>query len=119
MDDVSGAVHFCAVKYSFSDITQFYVLMIARIIPAFLHPVFWAVATVAASKQLTKRCAQSGIGGIGRVNIATVLGVPLQPMLAELINWKASFLVSGVINLIAFVALMAFVPSMPVTEKQS
>ena len=99
---------------------NFTVLMIARIIPAFLHPVFWAVATVAAAKQVEPKDAPKAVSVVlAGLSVATVLGVPITTYVAELINWKASFVVSGVINLIAFVALMAFVPSMPVTEKQS
>jgi predicted MFS family arabinose efflux permease len=99
---------------------NFTVLMIARILPAFLHPVFWAVATVAASKQVEPKDAPKAVSVVlAGLSIATVLGVPITTYVAELINWKASFVVSGVINLIAFAALAAFVPSMPVTEKQS
>jgi DHA1 family inner membrane transport protein len=99
---------------------NFTVLMIARILPAFLHPVFWAVATVAASKQVEPKDAPKAVSVVlGGLSIATVLGVPITTYISELINWQASFYVSGVINLIAFAALLAFVPSMPVTEKQS
>lgn len=99
---------------------SFTVLMIARILPAFLHPVFWAVATVAAAKQVEPKDAPKAVSVVlAGLSVATVLGVPLTTYVSELINWKASFWVSGVINLIAFAALSAFVPSMPVTEKQS
>jgi multidrug resistance protein len=99
---------------------NFTVLMIARILPAFLHPVFWAVATVAASRQVEPKDAPKAVSVVlAGLSIATVLGVPLTTYVSELINWKASFWVSGVINLVAFAALAAFVPSMPVTEKQS
>jgi DHA1 family inner membrane transport protein len=99
---------------------NFTVLMIARILPAFLHPVFWAVATVAAAKQVEPKDAPKAVSVVlGGLSVATVLGVPITTYISELINWQASFVVSGVINLIAFVALLAFVPSMPVTENQS
>jgi predicted MFS family arabinose efflux permease len=99
---------------------NFTVLMIARILPAFLHPVFWAVATVAASKQVEPKDAPKAVSVVlGGLSVATVLGVPITTYISELINWQASFVVSGVINLIAFAALLAFVPSMPVTEDQS
>lgn len=99
---------------------NFTVLMIARILPAFLHPVFWAVATVAASKQVEPKDAPKAVSVVlGGLSVATVLGVPITTYISELINWQASFYVSGIINLIAFAALLAFVPSMPVTEKQS
>lgn len=99
---------------------NFTVLMIARILPAFLHPVFWAVATVAASKQVEPKDAPKAVSVVlGGLSIATVLGVPITTYVAELFNWKASFLLSGVINLIAFAALALFVPSMPVKEHTS
>jgi MFS transporter, DHA1 family, inner membrane transport protein len=99
---------------------NFTVLMTARILPAFLHPVFWAVATVAASKQVEPKDAPKAVSVVlGGLSVATVLGVPITTYISELINWQASFVVSGVINLIAFAALLAFVPSMPVTEDQS
>jgi multidrug resistance protein len=99
---------------------NFTVLMIARILPAFLHPVFWAVATVAAAKQVEPKDAPKAVSVVlGGLSVATVLGVPITTYISELVNWQASFVVSGVINLIAFVALLAFVPSMPVTENQS
>jgi predicted MFS family arabinose efflux permease len=99
---------------------NFTVLMIARILPAFLHPVFWAVATVAAAKQVPPEDAPKAVSVVvAGLSVATVLGVPITTYIAELVNWRASFILSGVINLGAFVALAAFVPSMPVTEKTS
>jgi predicted MFS family arabinose efflux permease len=99
---------------------NFTVMMIARILPAFLHPVFWAVSTVAASKQVPPKDAPKAVAVVlAGLSIATVLGVPITTYVSELFNWRASFLLSGAINLVALGALMAFVPSMPVTEKQS
>ncbi|RFM27411.1 MFS transporter [Deminuibacter soli] len=99
---------------------NFTVLMIARILPAFLHPVFWAVATVAASKQVEPKDAPKAVSVVlGGLSIATVLGVPITTYVADVFNWQTSFVVSGIINLVAFAALVLFVPSMPVTEDTS
>lgn len=99
---------------------NFTVLMIARILPAFLHPVFWAVATVAASKAVEPKDAPKAVSVVlAGLSIATVLGVPITTYVADLFNWKASFVLSGIINLIAFAALALFVPSMPVDEHVS
>ncbi|MRG45527.1 MFS transporter [Chitinophaga sp. SYP-B3965] len=96
---------------------NFTVLMIARILPAFLHPVFWAVATVAASKQVEPKDAPKAVSVVlGGLSVAAVLGVPITTYVAELYNWQASFILSGLINLIALAGLMAFIPSMPVKE---
>lgn len=100
--------------------TSFAMMMIARIIPAFLHPVFWAVSTVAAAKQVEPKDAPKAVSIVsGGLSVATVLGVPITTYVAEIFNWQASFILAGVINLIAFAALLVFVPSMPVTEKVS
>lgn len=99
---------------------NFTVLMIARIIPAFLHPVFWAVAMTAASKQVEPKDAPKAIAIVmAGLSIATVLGVPLTTYVADLFSWRASFVLSAVINLFAFAALAIYVPSMPVNEKRA
>jgi len=99
---------------------SFTVLMIARILPAFLHPVFWAVAMTAAAKQAGPKDAPKAIAIVmGGLSVATVLGVPLTTYMADLFTWRASFVVSAVINLLAFGALYFFAPSMPVTDVQA
>ncbi len=100
--------------------SSFTMLMIARILPAFLHPVFWAVAMTAAAKQAGPKDAPKAIAIVmGGLSVATVLGVPLTTYMADLFNWRASFIVSAAINLLAFGALYLFAPSMPVNEKQA
>ncbi len=99
--------------------SSFTMLMIARILPAFLHPVFWAVAMTAAAKQAGPKDAPKAIAIVmGGLSVATVLGVPLTTYVADLFNWRASFIVAALINLLAFGALFLFAPSMPVSESQ-
>jgi predicted MFS family arabinose efflux permease len=98
---------------------NFTILMIARVLPAFLHPVFWAVAMTAAAKQAGPKDAPKAIAIVmAGLSVATVLGVPLTTYMADLFNWRASFIVSAAINLLAFGALYLFAPSMPVNESQ-
>lgn len=93
--------------------------MIERILPAFLHPVFWAVSMTAASKQAGPKDAPKAIAIImGGLSVATVLGVPLTTYMADLFSWRASFVLSALINLLACGALTLFVPSMPVDRRQ-
>jgi DHA1 family inner membrane transport protein len=99
---------------------NFTVLMVARILPAILHPIFWAVATVAAAKQVETKDAPKAVSiVVGGLTLATVLGVPLTTYIADLAGWRASFFLSGTINLIAFIALLAFIPSMPGKQEAS
>jgi predicted MFS family arabinose efflux permease len=94
--------------------------MIARILPAFLHPVFWAVSMSVAAKQAGPKDAPKAISIVmSGLSIATVVGVPLTTYAAELFNWQASFLIAGLINLISFAGLALMVPSMPVSKDAS
>lgn len=98
---------------------NFTILMIARILPAFLHPVFWAVAVTAAAKQTGPKDAPKAVAIVmAGLSLATVLGIPLTTYIANVFNWRISFVVSSVINLLAFTALALFSPSMPVAPEQ-
>jgi predicted MFS family arabinose efflux permease len=100
--------------------TSFTMLLLARILPAFLHPVFWSVAMVAAAKQVPPQDAPKAVSIVfAGLSVATVLGVPLTTYAATLFNWQASFLLAGLINLVSFLGLAFFFPSMPVSEKLS
>ncbi len=99
---------------------NFTVLMVARILPAFLHPVFWAVAMSVAAKQAGPKDAPKAISIVmSGLSIATVLGVPLTTYAADLFNWQASFFIAGFVNLIAFAGLASMIPAMPVKEDAS
>jgi len=97
---------------------SFAFLMIARILPAFLHPVFWAVAASVAAKEAGPKDAPKAVATVmAGLSIATVLGVPLTTYMADLFNWQASFYLAGLINLIAFAGMALLVPSMPVKRE--
>jgi predicted MFS family arabinose efflux permease len=100
---------------------NFEVLMMARLIPAFLHPVFWSVATVAAAKLVPPEDAPKAVGIVfAGMSVATVLGIPISTYISGLYGWRSSFLLGGAINLAAFICLAMFVPSMPpASEKLS
>jgi predicted MFS family arabinose efflux permease len=96
---------------------SFAFLMIARILPAFLHPVFWAVAASVAAREAGPKDAPKAVATVmAGLSIATVLGVPLTSYMADLFNWQASFFLAGLINLIALAGMLLLVPSMPVSR---
>lgn len=99
---------------------SFAFMMIARILPAFLHPVFWAVAASVAAKEAGPKDAPRAVATVmAGLSIATVLGVPLTTYMADLFSWHASFYLAAFINLIAFAGMILLVPSMPVAKVQS
>jgi len=95
---------------------DFTVLMIARILPAFLHPLFWNISLAAAFKENGPKGVSTVMTGL---SIATVLGVPITTYAADFFsNWQASFFLSSIISLIAFLGLLLFVPSMPAPKER-
>lgn len=96
---------------------NFTVLMIARILPAFLHPLFWNISLAAAFKESGSKAVSIVMSG---VSIATVMGVPITTYAAEFFNnWQASFFLASFISLIAFIGMLLFVPSMPSPKKEA
>lgn len=59
---------------------NFTVLMIARVLPAFLHPLFWNISLAAAFKESGSKAVSIVMSG---VSIATVMGVPITTYAAE------------------------------------
>jgi predicted MFS family arabinose efflux permease len=97
--------------------TNFTMLMVARVLPAFLHPLFWNISMAIAFKQGGAKAVSIVMAGL---SLATVLGVPLTTYAADLFNnWQASFYVGSLISLIAFLGLLFFVPSMPASKDKT
>lgn len=97
--------------------TNFTMLMIARILPAILHPLFWNISIAIAFKEKGAKGVSTVMLGL---SLATVLGIPMTTYAADLFhNWKASFFLSSAISFIAFVGLLLFIPSLPAEKEKS
>ncbi|MEK3910119.1 MFS transporter [Paenibacillus sp. FSL H7-0331] len=99
---------------------NFTVLLIARIIPAFLHPVYFSVAFTAAANSVSKDQVPKVISKVFMgVTAGMVIGTPITSFIADVMSLEASLWFFAVVNAIAFVTILAFIPSMPVKEKLS
>ncbi|NLR64392.1 MFS transporter [Chitinophaga varians] len=99
----------------------FWLLLAARMLPAFLQPVYIATAIAAATGTANKKDQHKMmaivLGGIG---IATITTVPFSTYIADIFNsWQASFVVQGIISLTALCCIWFVLPAMPAKEKQS
>ncbi|MBV8256016.1 MAG: MFS transporter [Chitinophaga sp.] len=98
----------------------FWLLMLVRILPAFLQPVYIAsalsVAINGADKAKENELMSIVFAGVA---IAMVTTVPFATWLASLYNWQYSFLVQLIVSIIAVVAIYTVLPSMPVQEEKS
>ncbi|WP_160137791.1 MFS transporter [Chryseobacterium sp. c4a] len=98
----------------------FWLLMIVRILPAFLQPVYIATALSVAvnGADNTKKNELMSIVFSG-VAIAMVTTVPFATWISGLYSWEYSFMIQAIISLIALMIIHFLLPAMPVNEKKS
>lgn len=100
--------------------TSFPLLLFARILPAFFHPIFFSVAMATAAGTAAPGDGPKAVSLVfSGVSIGTVLGVPLIAFFTDLFSWEAAFLISALINLITLLLLWKILPSMPVSHRLS
>lgn len=98
---------------------NFWLLLAARILPAFFHPVFWSIALSAAAGMVPEKEAPKAVGVVfGGFTIASILGVPIATLMADVFNWQSSFVLYAIINLASFVGLLLFLPHIPAPDKK-
>jgi len=98
----------------------YWLLMLVRILPAFLQPVYIAAAlAVAVSKADKKRENELMSIVFSGVAIAMVTTVPFATWLASLWSWEYSFMVQSFVSIVALTGIYFALPSMPVKEKKS
>ncbi len=99
---------------------NFYVLLVVRVLPAFFHPVYCAMAfTVAAG--LAKHGEEPKM--VAKINMGVaagmVAGVPISNFLAEQFSLAASMGFFALVTLLVMLATLWFMPSLPVKERLS
>ncbi|MFD2938610.1 MFS transporter [Flavobacterium notoginsengisoli] len=98
----------------------FWLLMLIRILPAFLQPVYIATALAVAVSQSDKKRENELMSIVfSGVAIAMVTTVPFATWLAGLWSWEYSFMVQSIVSIIALAGIYFVLPSMPVKEKKS
>ncbi|MEK4142200.1 MFS transporter [Paenibacillus odorifer] len=100
--------------------TMFEVMLIFRIIPAIFHPVFFSVALVTAAQLVPPEKSTKAVTKVfAGITVGFAFGVPLTSYLADKISLEVAFLFGAVVSIIAFLGILAWLPSMPVKEKMS
>ncbi|AWV33537.1 MFS transporter [Paenibacillus odorifer] len=100
--------------------TMFEVMLIFRIIPAIFHPVFFSVALVTAAQLVPPEKSTKAVTKVfAGITVGFAFGVPLTSYLADKISLEVAFLFGAFVSIIAFLGILAWLPSMPVKEKMS
>lgn len=100
--------------------TNFTFAIIARVIPAFLHPVYISIALTAAASSVSEKEIPKAVSKvIMGVSAGIVLGVPITTFIASIASIDAAMTFFAIVNAVAFIGVLLFVPSMPVRERLS
>ncbi|MFF2962180.1 MFS transporter [Streptomyces sp. NPDC057963] len=100
--------------------TQYEVMLAFRVVPALFHPVFFAVALATAARMVPAEDATRATTTVfGGVTVGFAFGVPLTSYLAEHVSLPSAFWFGALVNLIAFLGILRFVPPMPVGQRVS
>lgn len=99
---------------------NFAILLIARVVPAFFHPIYCSLAFTVAAASVSKEEAPRAVSKvIIGVSGGMVLGVPVSSFIASTTSLGMAMIFFAIVNAIAFIATLIFVPSMPVKERLS
>ena len=98
----------------------FWLLMIVRMLPAILPPVYIATA-IAAAVSSGEKSQENQLMGIvlGGIALAMVTTVPFATYLASIFTWQISFFVQAIVSLLALVAIFRIMPDGDIPEKKS
>lgn len=100
--------------------SNFTILLIARALPAFLHPVYVSMAFTVAAASVSKEKAPKAVAKVFiGVSAGMVLGVPVTSYIASEVSFTMGMMFFTMVNALVFIATLLFVPSMPVKEKLS
>lgn len=100
--------------------SNFSILLIARVIPAFFHPIYCSLAFTVAASSVSKEEAPKAVSKVFiGVSAGMVVGVPIASFIVSVTSLQMAMVFFAIVNAIAFIATWIFVPSMPVEERLS
>lgn len=100
--------------------SNFAVVLTARLIPAFFHPIYCSLAFVVAASLVDKKNVPQAISKVMMgVSAGIVIGIPVTSFIANTFSYQTAMLFFTLMNIIALVLTLIMIPSMPVKEKIS
>lgn len=113
---VLGVFTVCNVISAFAP--SFIIALIARVLPAFFHPIYVSLALTVAGKSVGEQEAPKAVSKVLMgVSAGMVLGVPIVSFIANTTSLFVGMLFFAIVNFIAFIATCFMIPSSPVSEK--
>lgn len=113
---VLGVFTVCNVIAAFA--SNFSIALIARVLPAFFHPIYVSLALTVAGTSVGEQAAPKAVSKVLMgVSAGMVLGVPIVSFIANAASLFVGMLFFAMVNFIAFVATVFMIPSSPVIDK--
>lgn len=104
---------FTAANLVSAAVDHFAVVLAARALPAFLHPVYVSMAFTAAAAAVPKDMAPKASAKVFvGVSAGMVLGVPVTSFIASHTSFSAAMLFFAAVNGLGFLGTLLFMPSM-------
>lgn len=115
---VLGVFTVCNVISAFAQ--HFPVVLAARVLPAFFHPIYVSMALSVAGGSVEKEEAPKAVAKVMMgVSAGMVLGVPVVSYISGLTSLRIGMLFFAAVNGFVLLATIFFVPDLPVKEKMS
>lgn len=100
--------------------SNFTIALLARVIPAFFHPVYVSIALSVAGSSVSEKEAPKAISKVFiGVSAGMVLGVPVVSFIAHTVSLEVAMSFFAIVNIFTFIATLLFVPFMTVQERLS
>lgn len=97
---------------------NFMIALIARVLPAFFHPIYVSLALTVAGSSVEEREAPKAVSKVLMgVSAGMVLGVPIVSFIANSTSLMVGMLFFAIVNAIALIATLIFIPTQPVSER--
>ena len=108
----------CNVISAFA--TNFPLVLITRVIPAFFQPVYVSMAMSVAGSSVPEKDAPKAVSKVMMgVSAGMVLGVPIVSYISSMTSLRVGMLFFAAVNAAALIATIFVVPDLPVKEKLS
>lgn len=93
---------------------RFEVLLLARIVVALAHSVFWAITAALVMRVAPKGKEQLALSWLSMgSSLAMILGLPLGRILGQMLGWRSTFVVIAIMALIILFLLWKLLPKLP------
>lgn len=96
------------------------VMMAGRVVAALCHGAFFGIGSVVASNMVARERRASAVALMFTgLTASNVLGVPFGTFLGQALGWRATFWTIAAIGVVAFIGVLALVPSVRQTDRPS